>query len=111
MSGGARFLEPCCNECTGCTPEDEEHSNRERKSERAVTSLAHASPVMPRSVSAVALVADTANKVREGMQVRGLTEGIDYTLDAGRVVWSAAHLWRRGWCCNHRCRNCLWRRT
>lgn len=36
-------------------------------------------------------------------------EGDDYTVEAGKLVWTAQHLIRRGWCCNHGCRECPWR--
>jgi hypothetical protein len=31
---------------------------------------------------------------------------IDYTLEDGKVVLTRDFLLRRGYCCNHRCRNC-----
>jgi hypothetical protein len=36
-----------------------------------------------------------------------LTEGIDYNILAdGRLVFTAAYLLERGWCCGNGCRNC-----
>jgi len=55
------------------------------------------------------LVVDTDDQIREGMRVRGMADGVDYTIEDGRVVYTAEHLRKRGWCCNHGCRNCPWR--
>jgi len=39
-----------------------------------------------------------------------LREGIDFVLDeAGAVVFTADYLLRRGFCCNHKCKNCPFR--
>jgi len=35
-----------------------------------------------------------------------LTEGIDYTIENGRWIFTAAFLLRRGYCCESGCRNC-----
>ncbi|MFO0800134.1 MAG: DUF5522 domain-containing protein [Gemmataceae bacterium] len=35
-----------------------------------------------------------------------LVEGVDYTVEAGRWVFTAAFLLRRGYCCGSKCRNC-----
>ena len=35
-----------------------------------------------------------------------LAEGIDYTVDDGRWVFTAAYLLGRGFCCGSGCRNC-----
>jgi len=35
-----------------------------------------------------------------------LTEGIDYTIEKGRWIFTAAFLLRRGYCCESGCRNC-----
>lgn len=32
--------------------------------------------------------------------------GIDYYLEGGEVILSREYLLRRGYCCNHRCKNC-----
>ena len=78
--------------------------NKEHERERVVTFPTFAPLVID-------LVVDTIDNVREGMWARGMTEGVDYTIEAGRVEWSASRLRRRGWCCNHACRNCPWRQT
>lgn len=35
-----------------------------------------------------------------------LVEGIDYTLENGKLVFTSEFLLKRGYCCNSRCRNC-----
>jgi hypothetical protein len=35
-----------------------------------------------------------------------LVEGVDYTLEEGKLVFTQDFLLRRGYCCNSRCRNC-----
>lgn len=35
-----------------------------------------------------------------------LIQGIDYTLEEGKVVLSRGYHLKRGYCCNGRCRNC-----
>jgi hypothetical protein len=35
-----------------------------------------------------------------------LTEGIDYTIESGRWVFTATYLRKRGYCCGSGCRNC-----
>ena len=35
-----------------------------------------------------------------------LVEGVDYTVENGRWVFTAAYLRRRGYCCESGCRNC-----
>jgi hypothetical protein len=41
----------------------------------------------------------------------GLVEELDYYIDpeTGRVVLTRDYLLRRGYCCNHRCRECPYR--
>jgi len=38
-----------------------------------------------------------------------LVEGVDYYLDAGRFVFTAAYHRKRGYCCNSKCRHCPYR--
>ena len=38
-------------------------------------------------------------------------EGVDYYLENGRWVFTAAFLLRRGYCCNSGCRHCPYRET
>lgn len=38
-----------------------------------------------------------------------LVEGRDFTVEAGRHVWTAAYLLARGRCCGSGCRECPWR--
>ena len=38
-----------------------------------------------------------------------LVEGEDYTWEDGRMVFTAAFLLKRGFCCNSGCRNCPYR--
>jgi len=40
-----------------------------------------------------------------------LTEGRDYVLEGGRVVFTTDYLRRRGSCCGSGCRNCPWDRS
>lgn len=40
---------------------------------------------------------------------RPLVDGIDYTLEDGKMVFTVAFLLRRGFCCNSGCRNCPYR--
>jgi hypothetical protein len=40
---------------------------------------------------------------------RPLVEGIDYTVEEGKVVFTATFLLGRGFCCNSGCRNCPYR--
>jgi primosomal protein N' len=40
---------------------------------------------------------------------RPLLEGLDYTVENGKMVFTASFLLRRGFCCNSGCRNCPWR--
>ena len=35
-----------------------------------------------------------------------LVEGVDYYVDGGKFVFTAAYHQRRGYCCNSRCRHC-----
>jgi len=35
-----------------------------------------------------------------------LVEGVDYYIEAGRWVFTAHYLWRRGYCCESGCRHC-----
>jgi hypothetical protein len=35
-----------------------------------------------------------------------LIEGIDYTMEEGKLVFTAEFLLKRGYCCNSKCRNC-----
>jgi hypothetical protein len=35
-----------------------------------------------------------------------LVEGIDYYLESGRWVFTAAYHLKRGYCCQNRCRHC-----
>ena len=35
-----------------------------------------------------------------------LTEGVDYYLENGRYVFTAAYHLKRGYCCNSKCRHC-----
>jgi len=35
-----------------------------------------------------------------------LVEGVDYYMDAGKFVFTAAYHRKRGYCCNSRCRHC-----
>lgn len=34
------------------------------------------------------------------------TEGIDYYMEEGRLIWTGDYLRKRGYCCNRRCRHC-----
>ena len=40
-----------------------------------------------------------------------LVEGMDYTVEGGRWVFTAAYLLRRGYCCESGCRHCPYRRS
>jgi hypothetical protein len=35
-----------------------------------------------------------------------LQEGVDYTMEAGKLVFTAAYHLKRGYCCNSKCRHC-----
>jgi hypothetical protein len=35
-----------------------------------------------------------------------LVEGLDYYLEGGKLVFTAAYHLKRGYCCNSRCRHC-----
>jgi Family of unknown function (DUF5522) len=35
-----------------------------------------------------------------------LVEGLDYYLENGLMVFTAAYLLKRGYCCHHGCRHC-----
>ena len=35
-----------------------------------------------------------------------LVEGVDYYVDGGKFVFTAAYHQRRGYCCNSKCRHC-----
>ena len=35
-----------------------------------------------------------------------LVEGVDYYMDGGRFVFTAAYHQKRGYCCNSKCRHC-----
>jgi len=35
-----------------------------------------------------------------------LVEGVDYYMEAGKLVFTAAYHRKRGYCCNSRCRHC-----
>jgi len=35
-----------------------------------------------------------------------LIEGVDYLIEADKMVFTRDFLLRRGYCCNSRCRNC-----
>lgn len=37
---------------------------------------------------------------------QGLTLGIDYYVEDGKIVFQAAYHRKRGYCCNSRCRHC-----
>ena len=39
-------------------------------------------------------------------QRQPLQEGVDYTIENGQWVFTAAYLLRRGHCCDSGCRNC-----
>lgn len=39
-----------------------------------------------------------------------LVEGIDYYMDGGKLVFTAAYHSKRGYCCNSKCRHCPYRR-
>ena len=38
-----------------------------------------------------------------------LVEGVDYTVEDGRWVFTREYLLKRGYCCESGCRNCPWR--
>jgi hypothetical protein len=38
--------------------------------------------------------------------MKQLTEGIDYTVEDGKIVFTKTFLLNRGYCCNSKCRNC-----
>jgi hypothetical protein len=40
---------------------------------------------------------------------RPLVEGVDYTVEDGKLVFTAHYLRERGHCCNSGCRNCPYR--
>ena len=44
-------------------------------------------------------------------QSGSLVEGIDYTIEAGRWVFTAKYLRERGYCCESGCRNCPYRNS
>jgi hypothetical protein len=103
------FPGPRCGECVDCAREDEERRQAALRSVPTppVVLDLEKDPAPPRGPTV--LVVDTSDQIREGMRARGMREGDDFTIVGGRVVWSAEHLRRRGWCCNHGCRNCPWR--
>jgi hypothetical protein len=35
-----------------------------------------------------------------------LVEGVDYYMEAGKLVFTSAYHQKRGYCCNSRCRHC-----
>jgi hypothetical protein len=35
-----------------------------------------------------------------------LVEGVDYYMEAGKLVFTSAYHRKRGFCCNSRCRHC-----
>lgn len=35
-----------------------------------------------------------------------LVEGVDYYMEAGKLVFSSTYHLKRGYCCNSRCRHC-----
>jgi hypothetical protein len=46
-------------------------------------------------------------KIAEPIEApRPLVEGVDYYVDQGLYVWTAAYLARRGTCCGSGCRHC-----
>lgn len=38
--------------------------------------------------------------------VRRLQEGVDYYVEKGKFVFTAAYHLKRGYCCNSKCRHC-----
>jgi len=40
-----------------------------------------------------------------------LVEGVDYYVEGGMLVFTAAYHLRRGWCCGSGCRHCPYRVT
>jgi Family of unknown function (DUF5522) len=44
---------------------------------------------------------DSSNQVESP-----LVEGLDYYLEKGFMVFTAAYLLKRGYCCHHGCRHC-----
>lgn len=40
------------------------------------------------------------------MNEKPLIEGVDYVVENGLLVFTAAYLLKRGYCCGNGCRNC-----
>ena len=40
-----------------------------------------------------------------------LVEGIDYYMEDGKLVFTAAYHQKRGYCCNSKCRHCPYRES
>ena len=46
------------------------------------------------------------DKEKNEKQARPLKEGLDYYLEAGKYVFTARYLKKRGYCCRSGCRHC-----
>jgi len=54
------------------------------------------------------MISKTVDPVKFRMKgnIPSLTEGVDYYIENGSYVFTGHFLWKRGFCCENRCRHC-----